>query len=59
MVDESSLVKGFCMALQKMSYGDEAFTMFYSEYGYSASGSGEIGPYQPLIFWLYVEPEEE
>lgn len=59
MVDESSLVKGFCMALQKMSYGDEAFTMFYSEYGYSASGSGEIGPYQPLIFWLYIEPKTE
>lgn len=59
MVEDNSLVEGFCMALKEMSYGDKAFTMFYSEYGYSASGSESIGPYQPLIFWLYIEPEEE
>lgn len=59
MVEDNSLVKGFCMALMEMNYGDKAFTMFYSEYGYSSSGSDQIGPYQPLIFWLYVEPEEE
>ena len=55
MVEDNSLVKGFCMALMEMNYGDKAFTMFYSEYGYSSSGSDQIGPYQPLIFWLYVE----
>ena len=59
MVEENSLVEGFCMALKEMSYGDKAFTMFYSEYGYSSSGSDQIGPYQPLIFWLYVEPDDE
>ena len=58
MVEESSLVRGFCMALKEMSYGDIAFTMFYSEYGYKAAGSGEIGPYQPLTFWIYIEPED-
>ena len=59
MKDDNSLVEGFVMALKEMSYGDKAFTMFYSEYGYGSSGSDQIGPYQPLIFWLYVEPDEE
>lgn len=59
MKDDNSLVEGFVMALREMSYGDEAFTMFYSEYGYGADGSGSIGPYQPLIFWLYIEPDDE
>ena len=58
MVEDNSLVKGFCMALKEMNYGDKAFTMFYSEYGYSSSGSDQIGPYQPLIFWLYIEPKD-
>lgn len=58
MVEDNSLVEGFCMALKEMNYGDKAFTMFYSEYGYSSSGSDQIGPYQPLVFWLYIEPEE-
>ncbi len=59
MIEDNSLVRGFCMALKNMSNGDEAFTMFYSEYGYSSSGSDQIGPYQPLIFWLYIEPDED
>ena len=59
MVEDNSLVEGFCMALQNMSYGDKAFTMFYSEYGYSTTGSDQIGPYQPLIFWLYIEPDDD
>lgn len=58
MIEDNSLVEGFCMALKEMSFGDKAFTMFYSEYGYSASGSDNIGPYQPLIFWIYVEPDD-
>lgn len=59
MIEDNSLVEGFCMAVKEMSYGDKAFTMFYSEYGYGENGSSQIGPYQPLIFWLYIEPEDE
>lgn len=58
MVEDNSLVRGFCMALKEMSFEDIAFTMFYSEYGYGSSGSDQIGPYQPLSFWLYIEPDE-
>ena len=58
MKDDNSLVEGFCMALKEMSFGDVAFTMFYSEYGYSSTGSDQIGPYQPLIFWLDVREKE-
>ena len=58
MKDDNSLVKGFCMALKEMSYGDVAFTMFYSEYGYGSTGSDKIGPYQPLTFWLDVREKE-
>lgn len=60
MVESTSLVKGFCKAIQNMKrYEQKAFTMFYSEFGYSSSGKDQIGPYQPLIFWLYVEPKED
>jgi FKBP-type peptidyl-prolyl cis-trans isomerases 1 len=58
MTNNNNLVEGFCKAIQKMSYGDEAFTMFSSDYGYAANGNGQIGPYQPLIFWLYIEPND-
>lgn len=58
MKDDNSLVEGFCMALKEMSYGDVAFTMFYSEYGYGSTGSDQIGPYQPLTFWLDVREKE-
>lgn len=60
MTESSGLVKGFCMAVQKMKrYEEKAFTMFYSNLGYAASGTDGIGAYQPLIFWLYVDPKEE
>ncbi len=59
MKDDNSLVEGFVMAIKEMSYGDKAFTMFYSEYGYGADGSGKIGAYQPLTFWMYIEPDED
>ncbi len=59
MEKDNSMVTGFCMALKEMNYGDEAFTMFGSKYGYNYSGKDPIGPYQPLIFWLYIEPKEE
>ncbi len=58
MEQDNSMVRGFCMALKDMSYGDKAFTMFGSKYGYDYTGKDPIGPYQPLIFWLYIEPEQ-
>lgn len=58
MEHDNSMVTGFCMALREMSYGDEAFTMFGSKYGYDYTGKDPIGPYQPLIFWLQVEPKQ-
>ncbi len=58
MEKDNSMVRGFCMALKEMNYGDEAFTMFGSKYGYDYRGKSPIGPYQPLIFWLQVEPKE-
>ena len=59
MVEDNSMVKGFCQAIQQMSYGDKAFTMFNSDMGYGADGSSTIGPYQPLVFWLYIEPKAD
>ena len=59
MVEDNSMVEGFCKAIQQMSYGDKAFTMFNSDMGYGADGSSSIGPYQPLTFWLYIEPDTE
>jgi hypothetical protein len=47
------------MAIQEMGYGDKAFTMFGSKYGYDYDGKDPIGPYQPLTFWLNVLPKEE
>ena len=58
-VENSGLVKGFCMALQKMNYEETATTMFISDYGYGTRGSGSnIGAFQPLIFDIYLEPKE-
>lgn len=59
MAEDNSLVQGFCKAIQNMDYGDKAFTMFNSELGYKGNGSGEIGPYQPLIFWMHIEEDKE
>ena len=58
MEKDNSMVRGFCMALKEMNYGDIAFTMFGSKYGYDYRGKSPIGPYQPLIFWLEVEPKQ-
>jgi FKBP-type peptidyl-prolyl cis-trans isomerase len=60
MSEANSTKIGFCMGLKQMkNYKQEAFTMFYSEFGYGATGEGgqnaKIGPYQPLIFWLQTE----
>lgn len=54
----SSLILGFCKALQKMKYEDTAISFFTSSYGYSASGKDKsIGPYSPIQFYLYIEPK--
>ena len=58
MEKDNSLVTGFCMAIQEMGYGDKAFTMFGSKYGYDYEGSSPIGPYQPLSFWLHILEKE-
>ena len=56
MLNANSSVTGFIKALYRMKAGEAAFTMFGSKYGYDYEGSDPIGPYQPLIFWLYIEP---
>ncbi len=58
MIKDNSLVTGFCMAIQEMGYGEKAFTMFGSKYGYDYDGKDPIGPYQPLSFWLHVLEDE-
>lgn len=58
MEEDNSMVRGFCMGLKEMSYGDVGFAMFGSKYGYDYVGKSPIGPFQPLIFWLYIEPED-
>ncbi len=57
MAEDNSLVEGFCRAIHQMNYGDKGFAMFNSDMGYGAEGSSSIGPYQPLTFWLYIEPD--
>lgn len=59
MKDNNSLVEGFCKALQMMKYGDKGFTLFSSSLGYSDQSSGQVGPFQPLSFWLYVEENKD
>lgn len=59
MKENSGMILGFCKAIKDMKrYEDKAFTMFYSELGYSGQGSGQIGPYQPLIFNISIEPKK-
>ncbi len=60
MVESSGMIRGFCKALKEMKhYEAKAFTMFYSDLGYTNAGKGQIGPFQPLIFWIYIEPKED
>ena len=59
MIKDNSLVTGFCMAVQEMGYGEKAFTMFGSKYGYDYEGKSPIGPYQPLSFWLHILEKED
>ncbi len=66
MATNTGLVQGFCMGVQNLNYGEWGFVMFKSGYGYGSTGSTDeygnvnnIGPYQPLIFYMYIEEEEE
>ncbi|MDD7071877.1 MAG: FKBP-type peptidyl-prolyl cis-trans isomerase [Candidatus Egerieousia sp.] len=58
MAESNSLVSGFTRALKKMRYGEEGVTFFSSDFGYGYQGSGTIGMYQPLCFYLKLEDEE-
>ncbi|MDR2358706.1 MAG: FKBP-type peptidyl-prolyl cis-trans isomerase [Prevotellaceae bacterium] len=49
------VVDGFKYALQRMKPGGEAVTFFSSDYGYSATGSGQIPAYAPLRFYIKLE----
>lgn len=59
MAENNSLVQGFTRALKRMKYGEEAVTFFSSDYGYGYSGSGTIGAYQPLCFYLKLDENDE
>jgi FKBP-type peptidyl-prolyl cis-trans isomerase len=50
-----SVVDGFKYALLRMKPGDEAVTFFSSDYGYKATGSGQIPAYAPLRFYIKLE----
>lgn len=53
--DESTVVTGFSRLVSMMKAGEEGFAVFYSPYGYSASGSGSSIPaYSPLIFEIQL-----
>ena len=58
MAESNSLVSCFTSALKKMRYGEEGVTFFSSDFGYGYQGSGTIGMYQPLCFYLKLEDEE-
>ncbi|MDR3350930.1 MAG: FKBP-type peptidyl-prolyl cis-trans isomerase [Prevotellaceae bacterium] len=49
------VVDGFKYALQRMKPGAEAVTFFSSDYGYKATGSGQIPAYAPLRFYIKLE----
>ena len=55
MVELNSLTEGFARAAKEMTYGDEAVTFFNSGYGYGSEGSGKIGAFQPLFFYMRVD----
>jgi FKBP-type peptidyl-prolyl cis-trans isomerase len=49
------VVDGFKYALLRMKPGGEAVTFFSSDYGYKATGSGQIPAYAPLRFYIKLE----
>jgi FKBP-type peptidyl-prolyl cis-trans isomerase. len=58
MAENNEIKIGFAKAVKSMTIGDEAIVFFDSNYGYGATSSGSIGPYQPLFFYIKVEEEE-
>ena len=57
----SSTITGFALTLWNMRPYEKAVGIFYSNYGYGASGSGDkIPEYAPLIFEIEIvdEPDE-
>ena len=58
--ENNSVVEGFAKAVSLMKrYGERAVTFFSSDWGYTSQGSGDnIDAYEPLFFYLYIEPEE-
>lgn len=62
-LDESEVIPGFSKTLwnmRNMRKGSKAIGMFYSELGYSYSGSTNIPGYAPLIFEIeFVDKPEE
>ena len=60
-LDGSTIIKGFALTLKQMKAFEKGVGIFYSDLGYSYSGSGKSIPgYAPLIFEieLVAKPEE-
>lgn len=61
-LDGSSVVSGFSRTLWEMGKYEKGIGIFYSEFGYSASGSGSTIPeYSPLMFEIEIvdKPEDD
>lgn len=61
-LDGSTVISGFALTMWQMRAFEKGVGIFYSDLGYSYSGSGKSIPgYAPLIFEieLVAEPEEE
>ena len=61
-LDGSSIISGFGKTLWEMKPMEKGTGLFYSDYGYSTSGSGSLIPeYAPLVFEIEIvkDPEEE
>ena len=61
-LDGNSIISGFGKTLWEMKPMEKGTGLFYSDYGYSTSGSGSLIPeYAPLVFEIEIvkDPEEE
>ena len=52
--EKMGVVKGFALALQRMSNGEKATTFFSSDYGYKATTQGQLQPFSMLRFDIQV-----
>ncbi|MCI2082128.1 MAG: FKBP-type peptidyl-prolyl cis-trans isomerase [Bacteroidales bacterium] len=63
LASNSSIVTGFAKGLTMMQRGERAIVFFDSNYGYGESGSSStsssIPAYTPLVYEIYVEPEDD